>query len=405
VTIRLCLRSLSAVVQAAAFASVAAAQAAQPPQAAPQVGTRSGTHIEFSGLVLANGFFNNAKVNNSDVPQFVLPPDPPNGLPAGGAGATVRQTQLSLTATVPQFAGGQFTGLVDVDFYGGQEVSSGGRAFALLRVRRMRADIDWDHVWVMFGQDSPPIADVNPSSVASLGFPLFATAGNLWLWIPQVRVGADAGTDVRFGVEAAVLAPSSDEAQTTFLTVPTRAEQSKRPNVEGRIRVRWGGNETPGELSIGGHYGWFAAQGDTLIVSQAVTASTRFLLTQYVEVRGEAFSGKALAGLGGGGIGASFGNGGVPLRTKGGWAQLNILPTPEWELGGGYGMDDPNDDDLLPPSGASPRLKNVSFEGHLTWRPSPLVLGLEFRRITTTYPAAVNDQAVNHLNVALGFAF
>src|SRR5262245_52909812 len=90
-----------------AFAWTLPLSAQSAPQQ-PQVTTRTGVHIELSGQVLANGFFNNAKVNNSDVPQFVLPPDLPNGLPAGGFGATVRQTQLQLLATVPQFAGGQF---------------------------------------------------------------------------------------------------------------------------------------------------------------------------------------------------------------------------------------------------------------------------------------------------------
>jgi hypothetical protein len=272
----------------------------------------------------------------------------------------------------------------------------------------MRGDIEWPHAWIMFGQDSPPIADVNPSSIASTGFPLFAAAGNLWLWIPQVRVGADVGGAVRLGLEVAALAPSSEEAQAgTFLTQPTRAERSKRPDVEGRLRVRWlTDTDVPGELSIGGHYGWFAAQtGDTLIISQAATVSTRFLLSPFVEIRGEAFTGQALGGLGGGGIGQSLGVGDVPVHTKGGWAQLNILPTSEWEIGGGYGMDDPDDNDLLPPGATPPRLKNMSWEGHITWRPSPLVIGAEFRQITTTYPAAINDQVANHINVGLGFVF
>jgi len=351
-------------------------------------------------------------VNNSDVPQFVLPPDPPNGLPAGGVGATVRQTELSLLATVPQFAGGRFSGLVDADFYGGQEPSSGGRTFALLRIRRVRADLEWSDAWIMFGQDSPPIADVNPSSVASTGFPLFASAGNLWLWIPQMRVGADAGGAVRFGLEVAALAPTSEEAQADqFLTQPTRAERSKRPNLEGRVRVRWlQDTDVPGELSIGGHYGWMAVPSldptvDSLVVSQAATVSARFFVSPFVEIRGEAFTGQALGGLGGGGIGQSLGNFNLPVHTKGGWGQLNILPTSEWELGGGYGQDDPDDADLLPPGAQPPRLKNVVFEGHITWPPPPLVLGVEFRRMTTTYPAAINDQVANHINVALGFVF
>ena len=92
------------------------------------------------------------------------------------------------------------------------------------------------------GQEAPPIAEINPSSLASIGIPEFAGAGNLWLWIPQLRIGArvaEAGA-VRLGVEAAVLAPTSGDAQTAFFTQPDIAERSGRPYLQGRLRARWG---------------------------------------------------------------------------------------------------------------------------------------------------------------------
>jgi hypothetical protein len=119
-----------------------------------------------------------------------------------------------------------------------------------------------------------------------------------------------------------------------------------------------------------------------------------------VELIGEAFSGKALAGLGGGGIGQNTGAGGVPVRTTGGWGQLNVRPNPEWMLGGGCGIDDPNDTDVA----AGGRLKNVVCEGHFEWRPQgPMVFGFEFRRLTTTYSAG--DFSANHFNLAAGYRF
>jgi hypothetical protein len=118
------------------------------------------------------------------------------------------------------------------------------------------------------------------------------------------------------------------------------------------------------------------------------------------EIVGEAFTGRALAGLGGGGISQNFGVQGVPVRTKGGWAQLNIRPTAQWMFGGGGGMDDPNDADVLPTG----RFRNVAFEGHVEWRPpGPLVFGFEFRRLQTRY--AAGDFAVNHMNLAAGYRF
>jgi hypothetical protein len=373
-------------------------------QAVARVEPRSGNRVELSGLVLVNGFFNNARVNNSDVPQIVMPPDPALALPASHGGATVRQSQIALTAVVPALAGGSFHGELDVDFFGGQQPSPGGRTWPLLRVRRVRAEIEWPHGWVMFGQEAPPIAEVNPSSLAQIGLVGFARSGNLWLWLPQVRAGAEVGTTVKIGIEGSALAPMAADPTGVgiYFTQPDRAERSQRPQLEGRLRIRWDEAESNGEISLGGHYSWLAKTEDTLLTSRAVAASARFTATRYLELRAEVFAGRALAGLGGGGIGQNLGLGIVPVRTKGGWAQLNVRPHPAVEVGGGYGLDDPDDADLDP---ATALLRNVSWEGHLQWRPAPLVLGAEFRRIETTYGPAVGTLFAHHVNVAAGFEF
>ena len=95
---------------------------------------------------------------------------------------------------------------------------------------------------LLVGQESPPIAAVSPSSIASIGFPDFAGAGNLWLWIPQVRLSADlqSSGSLRVGAEIAALAPTSGEPQGTFVTQPDIAERSGRPYLQGRVRGRWG---------------------------------------------------------------------------------------------------------------------------------------------------------------------
>src|SRR5574341_115858 len=228
-------------------------------QAQATVEPRSRNHVELSGLVLVNGFFNNARVNNSDVPQIVLPPDPALNLPASHAGGTVRQSQVALTASVPQlFRGASFHGELDLDFFGGQQLTPGGRTWPLVRLRRVRADLEWPHGWVMFGQEAPPIAEVNPSSLAQVGRVGFARAGNLWLWVPQVRAGAEVGTAVKIGIEGAVLAPAAGDALGVgfFFTQPDRAERSRRPHLQARLRLRWDEAESAGEISLGGHYGW-----------------------------------------------------------------------------------------------------------------------------------------------------
>ena len=107
-------------------------------QAASSVSTRSRMKLEFNGRVLVHAFRNDANVNNVDDPQVVRP-DQSTQLPATSLGLAIRQTTLGLVLTSRDVLGGQFTGDVDVDFFGGQQPSSGGRTFPLLRIRTARA--------------------------------------------------------------------------------------------------------------------------------------------------------------------------------------------------------------------------------------------------------------------------
>jgi hypothetical protein len=348
--------------------------------------------------VLVNGFFTNARVNNSDVPQFA-----DSLAPASAVGGTIRQTRLGLIVTDPDVLRGSFSGELDVDFFGGQQPSSGGRTFPLLRLRRAVGIVSWAHAQVLFGQESPLVAERSPRSLASVGFPDFAAAGNLWLWLPQFRATLEQGYTLRLAEQVAVLAPTSGTAQGLFNTQPDSAERSRRPYLQARVRLAWGPTDDPSEIAIGGHLGWLASA-DTLFQSRALTADARVKFGP-VEFLAEAFSGKALAGLGGGGIGQSIGPTGVEVRTKGGWGQLNVRPRREVMVGGGCGLDDPDDGDLSDALGnPHGRLKNFGCEGHVDFRPrGPLVFGVEFRRLETTYPSG--KFTANHFNLAAGYRF
>src|SRR5881397_648093 len=365
---------------------------------AAQSAPNSKRTVELTGTVLVNGFFNSARVNNSDVPQFA------DSLPAAGAGGgAIRQTRLGISVTEPEVLGGTFAGEVDADFYGGQQASSGGRTFPLLRLRRAFGSVAWAHEQLLFGQESPLVAERSPRSLASVGFPDFAGAGNLWLWLPQFRVTAEAGYTLRLAGQLAMLAPTSGAAQGAFTTQPDSAERSRRPYLQGRVRLGWGPLDDPSEVAIGGHLGWLASA-DTLFQSRALTADARVKFGP-VEFLAEAFSGKALAGLGGGGIGQNIGPTGAQVRAKGGWGQLNIRPRREVLVGGGCGLDDPDNGDLSDALGnPHGRLKNFACEGHVDFRPAgPLVFGIEFRRLETTYPSG--KFTANHFNLAAGFRF
>jgi hypothetical protein len=365
---------------------------------------RPAPEVSVTVTVLMNGFYTSARTNNSDLPHFAVPRDAGDSFPTSGIGGTMRQSRIQTRAFLAGVGGGDFAAELDVDFWGGQQPSNGGRTFPLLRIRRAWAEQSWERFRVLVGQEAPPIAELNPSSLASIGLSSLSSSGNLWLWIPQIRATGTVipGAGARLELEAAVLAPTGYTAQGPFLTSPDRAEQTTRPSLESRLRLHFGSGTSRGEVSVGGHLGWLSTTGDSLLQSAAAVLLLQLPLGRMAEIRGEAFTGKGIAGLGGGAIGQNFGVGGALVRTHGGWGQLLLKPRSDVELGGSYGMDDPKDEDLDP---ATARLKNETMAGHIQWRPAPFILGLEYRHIATTYGPAVGKQTAGHLNLALGAQF
>ncbi len=369
-------------------------------EAGSGVRTRSRMSVEFSGRVLMNVFQNSKETNNVDVPMYRR--QVPTGSPKGGMGMAIRQTTLGMAVGAQDVLGGRFTGDLDVDFFGGQFHSAGGRTHPVLRIRTARAIVDWPQAQLLIGQEQPLIAGLNPVSLSAVGVPLFSYAGNLWLWLPQIRAGWHTAGRVRIGAQAAVLAPTAGDTVGQFLTTFDQAERSGVPYVQARAHLSWGNEENAGEIGVGYHTGRVHDANDDPHASTAIAADLLVPIGARLELRGEFFSGELVRGLGGGAIGQNFGVGGVtPVRAMGGWAQLNLRVTPRLLVGAGYGFDDPEDDDLDP---TGTRFLNTATEAHLHWRPiGPLVIGVEYRTIRTRYDAS--DYPNRHLNLGFGFEF
>ena len=85
------------------------------------------------------------------------------------------------------------------------------------------------------------------------------------------------------------------------------------------MRGRWGQGEQLGEVSAGGHYGWILDAAGARVPSKALAVSVWTPLGSKLDFRAEAFTGQAVGGLGGGGIGQNMVRDGVPVRSIGGW--------------------------------------------------------------------------------------
>jgi hypothetical protein len=379
-------------------------------QAESEVRTASRVQFEIFGRVLLNTFHNSGRANLTDDPQFVLA-DVPTPLEPGSFGVAIRQTLAGGAVSVRDVLGGTLMGDLTIDLFGAAQ-SNPSRSFPQLRLRTARAILAWDKAEILAGQENPLFMGLNPVSLAAVGTPAFVAAGNLWLWLPQLRVGAEMGDAVRVGLQAAVLAPASGEPAGAADPDPADlAERSERPFLEGRVRVRWGEDDRGGEVGLAGHLGWYAAAGtgvptpagDDLLVSRGISLDARVPLGRRLELRGEVYRGRLLRGLGGGAIVQNFGLPDVSgtrriIRDTGGWAQLIARPSIMWEAGAGVGIDDPDDEDR------PARTRNVAWSAFVTVRPAgPILAGLEYRKMKTRYDTG--DFANDHVNLSVGFEF
>ena len=388
------------------------------------VHTQSRARLELSARLLTNGFFTSSRVNNVDVPQVALLPAAGANDGTGGAlGASVRQTRVAATATIDDVLGGALDASLDVDFYGGVQNAAGDRRlFPEPRLRTVRARLLWPRTELLVGSETPLVSDLDPMSVAAVGIPDFSGAGNLWNWLPQVRLTRTIGPlrerGVRWAVQGAVLAPVASAQEAGEPDAVDAAERSRRPFVEGRVRARWGAaareHDLPGtndlldgggEIGVGAHGGWVGTGNGVRRASRAFSLDARVALARTVELRGEGYvGGQLLRGLGGGAIGQAFGRPatgaptgavGAPLRDAAGWAQLAWRPHPVLLGSAGCGLD------VVAPDGLPARRRNTVCATQVQWRPvQPLLVGFEYRHLRTRYDAGA--VGAHHLNLALG---
>lgn len=396
------------------------------------VHTRSRFRVDLSARVLMNAFVTAGRVNSEDVPLIVQPPAAAGAQPPASSslGFTLRQTRLGIATSVTDVLGGTFDGDADVDFFGGVQTAPGDRRlFPEPRLRTARARLTWRGTEVMFGAETPLISDLDPISLAAIGLPEFSAAGNLWNWLPQVRLTRALGRDtsaiggMRWAVQVAAMTPYAAQTAPGEPDAVDAGDRSRRPAFEGRLRARWGedGDATisnaliargGGEIGVGMHRGWIAIAPGVTKESHAVSLDARAVLHPGVEIRGEAYAGRLLRGLGGGGIAQNFGVDteeyppgtppppagalGPPIRDIAGWAQINVQPHPLVLGSAGCGVDVANHEDN------PTRLQNTVCALGLSWRPAqPLVLGIEYRRLGTRY--STGTYGAQHLNLALGF--
>jgi hypothetical protein len=388
-------------------------------QSQTKVESSSKYRVRLNGLLLLNLFANRGAVDSQDLPQIAKP----TGLlkSAGTFGGSIRQSQIELQAFGPDVGGARTSAQLKFDFAGGFPQAPNGTTMGIARLRTGTVHFDWTDTSVIAGQDYLFFSPLSPTSYASLAVPTFSYSGNLWAWVPQVRVehrfhASDSSTVL---VQGGILESlSGDTPQTGYARSSTWGEGSGQPAYAARVSWNhqvFGQNVAAG---LGGYYGRQSWGFGRSIDAWAGTADLTLPLGQFFEFTGQFYRGRAIGGLAGA-IGQSvLWNGQLidpataiyGVNSMGGWVQLKARPTPKLEINAALGDDNPFSSDLREFSGnpvyaGSLLSKNMSSLVNLIYMPrSDMILSLEYRRLKT-FRLDSNANAADHINVGIGYIF
>jgi hypothetical protein len=320
----------------------------------------------------------------------------------------------------PELAGAKTRGEVQLDFGGGFPSGAlDGINTGIVRLRTADLRLDWENTSLIVGQDRLFISPNSPTSFASLLVPSLAYSGNLWGWIPQVRLehNFNVSDDQTISVQGAIMDNVTGEPSYGSHRLPQAGESSGMPAYAARSAWTKNVNGKPFALGASGYYSrqnW----GDGWIVDGwAAVGDWRVPLSSKFEFSGELYRGRAVGGLGGG-IGQSILISGTPIASRpdflplnsvGGWSQLKFTANPRLEFNGAFGIDNPLASDLraIPsPVGVytSVLAANRSELMNFIYRPrSDLLFSGEYRHLRTSQ--LIDYHSADQVNLMMGVLF
>jgi hypothetical protein len=346
--------------------------------------------VRLTGMVLFNAFLNGRYSGGVEAPTIA-------SAAAGPAlgGGTVRQSTVNLEFDGGQtFAGGKLSGSLNMDFFAGT-TSTLNHNF---RIRTGAAQIDWSRTTLLVGQLKPIFSPRDPTSLSQVGVSPLTGAGNPWLWQPQVRVHQrfSLGEQTELRAQVGIL-------QTNELAANVPAEfastlERARPALEGRFEFR-----RPNlEIAPGFHISRTHVAG-TSVPSNAISIDWFYSPVKKVEFTGFAFKGANIANTGTLRQGFSIlgPRNAIPIRSRGGWAQLAILPASRISLHLIAGQQDDSDSDLRF-SGIG---KNQAYAANIMYRiSSNMIISLERSQLRTSYLSGPVQSNVHH-DLAFAYLF
>jgi hypothetical protein len=256
------------------------------------------------------------------------------------------------------------SGKVEFDFFGTRPVDNflpQGRVLNQPRLRFAYFQFAKQDLKITAGQDKAIFAPLDPVSLSHVAIPLGSTAGNLWAWLPQVRVDATH----KFGNSSALfqfglLRPQFADGRlgdtpgvgTSIEGAPGLGERSSHPFYQSRVALSHEMNGSTATVGAAGHYGRERVGATRTMDSWGFAIDYSIPLHSRIRWRGENFVGSNLIPFSGGilqGVGFVAPSQFSRIGAGGGWTELIIKATEDNRnvFYVGVGDDDPRDRHLV----------------------------------------------------------
>jgi hypothetical protein len=258
----------------------------------------------------------------------------------------------------------------------------------------------------------------------SVAQPGFAAAGNLWAWVPQVRVEHRfSGALSRFKVEGGFLDPGSDVnyESNTSLRVPSPSEGSLQPTYAVRVSADSKSENHPATIGVSAVISPQQFLPGPIFTGWAGTLDWKFAPLPHTEVSGQFFEGRGLDAFGG--LPISPVRPGDPveydivtapvlasLRSIGGWSQFKYKVNSRSEFNVAAGTGGRTSARLRAASVTDsflttvPARNQMLFANYIFKPRSNIVLSLEYRRLRT-YGILNVPSVATQLGLAIGYIF
>ena len=365
-------------------------------------GQQSGVQVTPYGYLKFDVTHDTARTAYGDLGFWVMPEY------AAGSGEremnfSAREARFGLNLVAPETRGVKTTGRLEVDFY--EDLPTPNKY--TMRMRLAYVDLAWSNGWSLrFGQDWDVYNSFHPDTVdaSALGH-----QGHPYSRHPQARLTKDTKLGENTTLTAKFAAQYGRNNSSFSGNGQPDENAASVPNFHGSLVLKSRLlTERQSTFAFSGAYGREkvnASENPVTYESWLIHGGVQLPLSRRFTLQGITWKGANLDNyLSGIGQGINVVKG-TEVGTYGAWGQLVFNLTKNTRTSVGYGIEDPNDEDLEDIQGGDARLLNNRIFTNFFYNATDNVtFGVEYARMRTDY-AASKDMRNHRVNFAVFYRF